>query len=48
MVHGSSYVEQGIVKYEQTVLETKRRSLKGLARQLGITLPLTIEKTANT
>lgn len=46
MVHGSSYVEQGIAKYEQTVLETKRRSLARLARQLGVTLPLTIGKAA--
>ena len=39
MVHGSTYVEQGIAKYEETVLETKRRSLARLARQLGVTLP---------
>lgn len=48
MVHGSSYVEQGIAKYEQAVLETKRRSLQRLARQLGVTLPVTIVKPAET
>ncbi len=35
MVHGGSYVEQGLAKYEEQVLETKRRALVRLARQLG-------------
>jgi len=35
MVHGASYVEQGLAKYEEQVLETKRRALARLARQLG-------------
>ena len=44
MVHGSTYVEQGITKYEEAVLETKRRSLARLAREFGVTLPVTIVK----
>ena len=44
MVHGSNYVEQGIAKYEENVLETKRRSLLRLARQLGVAIPMTIQK----
>ena len=35
MVKGVSYVEQGLAQYEQQVLETKRRALRRLARQLG-------------
>lgn len=35
MVHGASYVEQGLAKYEEQVLETKRRALNRLAKQLG-------------
>ena len=35
MVHGASYVEQGLAKYEEQVLETKRRALARLAKQLG-------------
>lgn len=48
MVHGSTYVEQGIAKYEEAVLETKRRSLARLARQLGVTLPVTLVKAGQT
>lgn len=40
MVKGVSYVEQGLAKYEQQVLETKRRALQRLAKQLGhVVLP---------
>lgn len=40
MVKGLSYVEAGLQKYEQTVLETKRRALSRLAKQLGhVVLP---------
>lgn len=35
MVKGVSYVEQGLAKYEEQVLETKRRALQRLAKQLG-------------
>ena len=35
MVKGVSYVEEGLARYEQQVLETKRRALQRLARQLG-------------
>lgn len=35
MVHGMEYVEEGLVRYEQRVLETKKRALKHLADQLG-------------
>jgi len=35
MVKGVSYVEQGLAQYEQQVLETKRRALQRLAKQLG-------------
>jgi hypothetical protein len=48
MVHGSTYVEHGIAKYEETVLEAKRRSLERLARQLGVVLPLKLEKARKT
>jgi transposase len=40
MVKGVSYVEQGLAQYEQQVLETKRRALHRLAKQLGqVVLP---------
>lgn len=35
MVYGTNYVEQGLAKYEEQVLETKRRALVRLAKQLG-------------
>jgi hypothetical protein len=40
MVHGVSYVEKGLAQYEAQVLETKRRALQRLAKQLGqVVLP---------
>jgi transposase len=40
MVKGVGYVEQGLAKYEEQVLETKRRALLRLAKQLGrVVLP---------
>jgi hypothetical protein len=40
MVKGLAYVEAGLKKYEETVLETKQRALSRLAKQLGrIVLP---------
>jgi transposase len=40
MVKGVSYVEQGLAQYEARVLETKRRALQRLAKQLGrVVLP---------
>jgi hypothetical protein len=40
MVKGVSYVEQGLAQYEKQVLETKRRALQRLAKQLGqVVLP---------
>jgi transposase len=39
MVNGFDYVEQGLEKYQAQVIETKRRSLCRLARQLGMKLP---------
>lgn len=35
MVKGIDYVEQGLVHYENKVLETKQRALRRLAKQLG-------------
>lgn len=35
MVKGVNYVEQGLAQYEAQVLETKRRALQRLAKQLG-------------
>jgi transposase len=35
MVKGMNYVERGLQQYEAKVLETKQRSLRRLARQLG-------------
>jgi hypothetical protein len=35
MVKGASYVEEGIAKYEQQVLETKQRALTRMAKELG-------------
>jgi transposase len=37
MVKGLDYVEAGLEKYEARVLETKRRTLRRLATQLGVT-----------
>ena len=34
IVKGVSYVEQGLAQYEAQVLETKRRALQRLAKQL--------------
>lgn len=40
MVKGVAYVEQGLAQYEEQVLETKRRALQRLAKQLGqVVLP---------
>ena len=40
MVKGVSYVEKGLADYEQQVLDTKRRALQRLAKQLGqVVLP---------
>jgi len=40
MVKGVNYVEQGLAQYEAQVLETKRRALQRLAKQLGrVVLP---------
>lgn len=40
MVKGVSYAEQGLAQYEAQVLETKRRALQRLAKQLGhVVLP---------
>jgi transposase len=40
MVKGAAYVEQGLAQYEAQVLETKRRALQRLAKQLGrVVLP---------
>jgi transposase len=40
MIKGVSYVEQGLAQYEARVLETKRRALQRLAKQLGqVVLP---------
>jgi len=35
MVKGIEFVEEGLARYEEKVLQTKERSLKRLARQLG-------------
>lgn len=35
MVHGIEYVEEGLARYEEKVLKTKRQSLARLARLLG-------------
>ncbi|WP_042876418.1 hypothetical protein [Cupriavidus necator] len=35
MVKGMQYVESGLAHYEARVLETKRRALRRLAKQLG-------------
>ena len=35
MVHGATYVEQGLAQYEEQVLQTKRQTLARLAKQLG-------------
>jgi uncharacterized protein YbjT (DUF2867 family) len=35
MVKGMDYVEQGLARYEAKVLETKQRTLRRLAKQLG-------------
>lgn len=38
MVHGISYVEQGLVKYEQKVLQTEQMTLARRAKKLGLEL----------
>jgi len=38
MVKGLDYVEQGLEKYQDQVLETKHRTLRRLAKQLGLTV----------
>jgi transposase len=38
MVKGLAYVETGLKRYEEHVLETKHQALQRLARQLGVTL----------
>ena len=35
MVKGMDYVEEGLARYEAKVIESKQRSLRRLARQLG-------------
>ena len=40
MVKGLAYVEEGLRRYEEKVLETKRRVLTKLAKELGhVVLP---------
>ena len=47
MVKGVDYVERGLAQYEQQVLETKRRTLQRLAKQLGhVVLPSLAELKA--
>lgn len=38
MVHGKDYVEHGLKKYEDTVLETQKHWLQKLAKQHGLVL----------
>jgi transposase len=48
MVHGTAYVEQGLTKYEEQVLETKRRALARLAKQLGhVVIPSFLSQEVN-
>lgn len=47
MVRGLAYVEEGLRAYETRVLETKHRTLKRLARQLGVTLLPTVPEPAS-
>lgn len=47
MVKGLAYVEKGLADYEEQVLETKRRALQRLAKQLGhVVLPNFANQTA--
>ncbi|MCZ7637299.1 MAG: transposase [Verrucomicrobia bacterium] len=47
MVKGVEYVERGLAQYEEQVLETKRRALQRLAKQLGrVVLPSLAELKA--
>ena len=51
MVKGIDYVEYGLQQYEAKVLETKQRSLRRLARQLGqqlVPMPAASAVTAHT
>ena len=47
MVKGLAYVEIGLKAYEARVLETKHRTLKRLARQLGLTVLPTVPGLAS-
>jgi transposase len=48
MVKGLDYVEKGLAEYETQVLETKRRTLQRLAKQLGhVVLPDFTKQPAN-
>jgi ribosome-binding protein aMBF1 (putative translation factor) len=38
MVKGLHYVEEGLKRYEEKVLQTKHQTLKRLAKQLGVSL----------
>ena len=47
MVKGVSYVEEGLAKYEQRVLETRQKALQRMAKNLGyLVLPAFEEKKA--
>ncbi|MCZ7637622.1 MAG: hypothetical protein M5U12_17235 [Verrucomicrobia bacterium] len=47
MVKGVEYVDRGLAQYEEQVLETKRRALQRLAKQLGrVVLPSLAELKA--
>jgi hypothetical protein len=37
-----AYVEEGLKRYEERVLQTKHQTLQRLARQLGLTLLPTV------
>ncbi len=39
MVKGMAFVEEGIKKYEERLLEQKHRSLQRLAKELNIQIP---------
>jgi transposase len=38
MVHGKTYVEQGLKKYEEKVIQTEQRLLEKLARKYNLLL----------
>lgn len=48
MVKGLDYVEEGLKRYEARVVETKRRTLLRLAKELGVPLPMPASSTAST